>query len=410
MGLYTASLEASAPSSPSAGNSVLYPLTADARWYYKTAAGTVKALYADGDALGTPASGTLTSCTGLPVSSGISGLGTGVATALAVNVGSAGAPITFNGAMGTPSSGTVTNLTGTASININGTVGATTATTGAFTTLSAAGATTILKNGGTGATAGLLLNGGGSGTTFNVDYGQPASRLYMRQTYTDGSGNVTYQYSSDGTMGTPIDVLNILWGGGITVNGATTGYGGTVATSNFKTAAASWTLGLNNSNATTCYGLGIKYTAATPNAAGSEFAYWEDATALRFSVKSNGGINNYSANNTNLSDERRKKQIVAIDLNDAWTKNKALQYVTYLYKDQTDAILNHGLVAQQVESVAPEFVDVSGFGETPEDGVPLKGLWETDIFYMLGAVLQKAQLRIEELEARLSRLEAPKTE
>lgn len=39
------------------------------------------------------------------------------------------------GALGTPSSGTVTNLTGTASININGTVGATTATTGAFTTL-----------------------------------------------------------------------------------------------------------------------------------------------------------------------------------------------------------------------------------------------------------------------------------
>lgn len=34
-------------------------------------------------ALGTPASGTLTSCTGLPVSTGVSGLGTGVATFLA---------------------------------------------------------------------------------------------------------------------------------------------------------------------------------------------------------------------------------------------------------------------------------------------------------------------------------------
>ena len=61
--------------------------------------------------------------------------GTGVLTALGTNVGSAGAFVTFNGALGTPSSGTVTNLTGTASININGTVGATTATTGKFTTL-----------------------------------------------------------------------------------------------------------------------------------------------------------------------------------------------------------------------------------------------------------------------------------
>ena len=62
--------------------------------------------------LGTPASGTLTSCTGLPVSTGISGLGTGVATALAVNTGSAGAVVLFNGALGTPSSGTLTNATG----------------------------------------------------------------------------------------------------------------------------------------------------------------------------------------------------------------------------------------------------------------------------------------------------------
>jgi hypothetical protein len=93
--------------------------------------------------LGTPSSGTLSSCTGLPISTGVSGLGTNVATALAVNVGSSGAFVTNGGALGTPSSGTVTNLTGTASININGTVGATTPTTGAFTTLSATGVTTV---------------------------------------------------------------------------------------------------------------------------------------------------------------------------------------------------------------------------------------------------------------------------
>jgi hypothetical protein len=60
--------------------------------------------------------------------------GTGVTTALGVNIGSAGAFVVNGGALGTPSGGTVTNLTGTASININGTVGATTPTTATFTT------------------------------------------------------------------------------------------------------------------------------------------------------------------------------------------------------------------------------------------------------------------------------------
>jgi len=52
-------------------------------------------------------------------------------------------PVLTTPALGTPASGVVTNLTGTASININGTVGATTPAAGAFTTVSATGVTTV---------------------------------------------------------------------------------------------------------------------------------------------------------------------------------------------------------------------------------------------------------------------------
>lgn len=63
-----------------------------------------------GASLAASGSGTI-AATSAPLS-GISGLGTGVGTALGINIGSAGAPVLFNGAGGTPSSLTLTNATG----------------------------------------------------------------------------------------------------------------------------------------------------------------------------------------------------------------------------------------------------------------------------------------------------------
>jgi len=76
------------------------------------AAGAAGGFIVVGGSLGTPSSITLTNGTGLPVATGISGLGTGVASALAINTGSAGAFLVDGGALGTPSSGTLTNATG----------------------------------------------------------------------------------------------------------------------------------------------------------------------------------------------------------------------------------------------------------------------------------------------------------
>jgi hypothetical protein len=81
--------------------------------------------------LGTPSAGVLTSCTGTAAGltagtasavavGGITGLGTGVGTALAINVGTAGAPVTNGGALGTPSSGTLTSCTGLPATGLSG--------------------------------------------------------------------------------------------------------------------------------------------------------------------------------------------------------------------------------------------------------------------------------------------------
>jgi len=180
-----------AAATPTSGNLVSGELAiniTDEKLYFKNAAGTVKLLASNASSTGTVSSvaqtftGGLISVAGSPITTsgtlaltvaGTSGgvpyftsgttwatsaalaanslligggagaapasttTGSGVVTALGINTGTAGAFVVNGGVLGTPSSGTVTNLTGTASININGTVGATTATTGAFTTLTA---------------------------------------------------------------------------------------------------------------------------------------------------------------------------------------------------------------------------------------------------------------------------------
>jgi len=158
-GLITVATASTTPAFTVAGTSGGIPYFSSASTWATSAALAANALMIGGGAGVAPATTTT---------------GTGVLTALGTNVGSAGAFVTFNGALGTPSSGTVTNLTGTASININGTVGATTAATGKFTTLEYTGTFT------------------GSTGILNIGSGQ---------IYKDASGNVGIGTSSPATYG-----------------------------------------------------------------------------------------------------------------------------------------------------------------------------------------------------------------
>lgn len=95
-----------------------------------------------------------------PAVGSITGLGTGVATALAVNVGTAGAFIVNGGALGTPSSGVATNLTGTASGLTAGTVTTNANLTGDVTSVgnATAIASGVIVNADVNASAGILLS------------------------------------------------------------------------------------------------------------------------------------------------------------------------------------------------------------------------------------------------------------
>jgi hypothetical protein len=170
-----------------------------------------------------------------------------------------------------------------------------------------------------------------------------------------------------------------------------------------KSNTSDWICTFANSSATTPWGISVGYSAAAPNNTNSGISL-SDTGGERATIRNNGGLANYSANNVNLSDERTKKNIVP--LGSMWNKFKAIEIVKFKYRDQTHDDDNIGVIAQQVESVAPEFVDIDGFGETPEDGVPFKTVYTTDMYHAAIKALQEAMARIEQLEAKFAALES----
>lgn len=161
---------------------------------------------------------------------------------------------------------------------------------------------------------------------------------------------------------------------------------------------------MTNTNATGSYGLQINLTGLTQNNTTNTLIEAFDNSISRFTVYTNGGVANFQANNVNLSDERAKKNISKAG--SYWNVIKAIEFDSYKYKNQKDNRKLLGVMAQQIESVYPDWVNDSGLFGKASDGSNLKAVYEQQLQYGVNIVVQESMKRIEALEAEVKILKS----
>ena len=271
--------------------------------------------------------------------------------------------------LGTPTSGTVTNLTGTASININGTVGATTANTGAFTTLSATGVTTVQA--GTAALPAITTTG-----DTNTGIFFPAADTIA---FTEGGAEAMRIDSSGNLL---INTTTLSNDEKVTIN-----QGSAIGISVRSTSTA---LGNYESSDT---GHSTYWTFGRDNVTTGNFVFATNGT-LR------GSINLSTGTYTASSDSRLKKNITNITY--GLSEVMAMRPVTYLMNEEEDTAKKHlGFIAQEVKALVDEAVD-----DLIDPDTQFYMLDKGGLVPVLTKAIQEQQALITALTARITALEA----
>jgi flagellin-specific chaperone FliS len=161
------------------------------------------------------------------------------------------------------------------------------------------------------------------------------------------------------------------------------------------------------------------FSSSTPNNSTVYFLYFGDGGGERMSVRSNGGIYNFQANDSNLSDVNFKENYELLsDVSglcaSLWDEHKNARWARYKYNDQTHTDWNYGYIAQYIEEDFPTFANslvdtLTVSSHSSEGGIAseqqVKTIYSADLQNLTAATLSLAQKRIEHLEDLVANLQ-----
>ena len=272
----------------------------------------------------------------------------------------------------------------------SGNLGIGTSSPSSFTT----GGTPILVVGNNAQTQ-ITLYGGSSTGDINFATSNSGAGLYKGVVRYDGTSNFMSFWTDSA------EKMRLDSSGNLLV-GVTSGSYHTLA----KDSGGNFATEIRNSNANP-YGLYLRFSGAAPNGSVNEFLYVGDTVGQKLSIRSNGGIANYSASNVNLSDRREKTNFAPAG--SYLDKICAIPVQTFNYIDQNmedDGGLTLGVVAQDVQAVAPEMVMESNWAGKDEEPKMRLSIYQTDLQYALMKCIQEQQAIITQLTARITALES----
>ncbi|HID3476097.1 TPA: pyocin knob domain-containing S74 family peptidase [Escherichia coli] len=285
--------------------------------------------------------------------------------------------------------------------------------------------------------AGTLVVGGKVESKYSNPSSSQFARLYSSSSWgsssyavveAEGSSKHAYKFYEDGTvdfrqsgktnpfrMYTPLGTWNGITDAGVS-NLTTNGMDRVAIASGSDTLVRGYSIGATKPNG---YPTKVGYHMYLPGNAAFGIACvvigGDNGKFCRYFFDIDGQIygstdyGNFSYTKNGTSDSRVKHGIAPVGVDKSYSNIKGLEFVEFIYDNDEQNRVRHGIIAQQAEVVEPLYVKTRKYvGSNPGEIVEQKELDTTPMLLDTMHVVQELMKKVESLEAEIAALKAAK--